>query len=186
MSNMKRSVGLALPLLSVLLLVGCDSGDDAGSGATTTTANSSSTTDPSSSPAASGSVLGSWTADAGAILAANTINVGGTGSMVCTGPILMTFNADGSFDRSGNVACTIAGTSGVGTIVSVGQWEETGTTLIISGSSTSGTMTIGGTVVPLPDSFGDGTADYSIAGDTLTITFTIDPVGTVIQIYTRV
>lgn len=31
----------------------------------------------------------------------------------------------------------------------------------------------------IPDAFGDGTATYAIAGDT--ITFTIDPVGTVAQ-----
>lgn len=186
MSHMKYSVGFALPVFSLLLLVGCDSGGDAGSDGTTTAADSSSTTVPGSSPATSGSLLGSWTADAGAILAANTINVGGVGSLVCEGPIVMTFNADGSFDRSGEVSCTIAGTSAVGTIVSVGNWQDTGTTLIISGSSTSGTMTMGGTVVPLADSFGDGTGDYSIVGDTLTITFTIDPVGTVTQIYTRV
>lgn len=177
---------LAVPVLVVLFLVGCDSGDDPGSDATTTAGNSVSTTVPDSSPATSGSLVGSWTADAGDILAANTVNLGGAGALVCEGPIVMTFNVDGTFDRSGEVSCTIAGMSAVGTIVSVGNWEDTGTTLIISGSSTSGTMTMGGTVIPLADSFGDGTGDYSIVGDTLSVTFTIDPVGAVTQIYTRV
>ena len=38
MSNMKRSVGIALPVLSLLLLAACDSGGGGGSDATTTTA----------------------------------------------------------------------------------------------------------------------------------------------------
>lgn len=184
---------LTIPVLAALLFVGCSPSDDESSDDSSSVSTSSATTvlrtaTPSSltDPASGGDLLGSWTADAGDILAANTVNVGGAGAVVCTGPIVMSFRDDGSFDRSGTISCAVAGMSVTGTLSSVGRYESTGSTLIISSSTTSGTMLMGGVEVPVPDSFGDGTGEYSVVGDTLTITFNIEPVGAVAQIYARV
>ena len=105
--------------------------------------------------------------------------------MSCSGSIVMTFNEDGSFDRAGDVTCLVAGLSGSGRIVSTGQWTATDTTITILGASSSGTMELGGRTVPLPDAFGDGTAEYAIDGDALEISFTAAAVGTINQTYTR-
>lgn len=177
---------------ALLMLIGCSSSDDGGTGdstpgtATATTAPGTATSSSLTDPATGGDLVGSWTADASDILAANTVNVGGAGAVLCNGPLVMTFSDDGSFDRSGTITCAIADMSFTGTLSSVGRWEATGSTLIISETTTSGTMLLGGVEMPVPDSFGDGTGVYSVAGDTLTITFTIAPVGTVVQIYGRV
>lgn len=185
-------IRLTITLFATLLIAGCSGSEgessDASSTASTPGTTAPRTATPSSltDPASGGDLVGGWTADASEILAANTVNVGGAGAVACTGPIVMTFSADGSFDRSGTITCAIADMSFTGTLSSVGRWESAGSTVIISETTTSGTMLMGGVEIPVPDSFGDGTGEYSVVGDVLTMTFTIAPVGTVVQTYARV
>lgn len=181
---------------------GCGSGGSDGSegtgGATTSdaptttearaTSTTEATTTTDGADRSSREIVGTWTADAGDILSANTANVGGAGGLTCEGPITMTFTDEGTFSRAGNVSCTgPGGLSGSGTIATTGEWffdADTGG-LVISGTVADGVLTLQGREVPFPDSFGDGQAEYSVDGDQLEITFTIDPVGTVTQTYAR-
>jgi RNA polymerase sigma factor (sigma-70 family) len=121
-------------------------------------------------------LVGSWTADAGDILGANTTNVGGPGGLTCSGPITMTFTEGGTFERSGSVTCSVAGTSQSGAVASAGRYQVEGDTLTVSGFASSGST---------PDAFGNGSATYDLSGDTLSITFTDTSVGTVSQTYQR-
>ena len=172
-----------------VLLLGCGSSEDTGSGGSTSTTpgGSSSGADSTTSSTPQGGILeGSWTADAASILGANLANLGGSGGLSCSGPIVMTFNEDGSFDRSGNVTCSVGGQSATGRIASTGQWTATDAAITISGAVSSGTVTLGGTTIPLADAFGDGTADYTIDSGVLEVSFTGVGVGSILQSYTRV
>lgn len=149
-------------------------GDGRGSGLDTDTAPDPTTTTTTAAPGEP--LVGSWTADAGDILGANTANVGGPGGLTCSGPITMTFSEGGTFERGGSVSCSVAGTSQSGAVASGGRYRADGSTLTVSSFASSGST---------PDAFGDGTAAYEIGGDTLTITFTDTAVGTVTQTYQR-
>ena len=206
-----RRVLVALVVVSTLALVaaGCsDSGsdDDAGTttaapdaaddegtggdgpgddGTTTTEADeTSSTTEAADDGGADGGVdgdlVGTWTADAGDLLAANTANFGGTSTLTCSGPVTMVLSDDGTFTHGGEVTCGVAGgPSATGTVTTTGSWQADGTKVTLSGAtSTSDLDGMTGLV-------GDGSADYVVEGDQLTVTFTIDPVGEVSQVYTR-
>lgn len=197
-------VFVVLAALVGFLVLGGDDGDAEEAGATTTTtvlgggaedegtttteaAPTSTTTEaaPSTTVPASGGLEGSWVADASDILAANTANVGGTGGLSCSGPITMTFTGEGTYDRSGTVTCAVGGMTASGTISTAGSYAVDGGQLVVTGTISGGRMALGGTEIPTPDSFGDGTADFDLSGDTLTITFTDTSVGTVTQTYER-
>lgn len=187
------AIVLAAIIAAVLLSGGSD--DESASGTTTTTVavGAPGSGDPTTTTTAAvttstapttGDIEGSWVADASDILAANTANVGGTG-VDCSGPITMTFAADGTFDRSGTVSCSLGGMTASGTISTSGRYAVADDQITISGTTPGGRMTLGGRSVPTPDSFGDGAATYEVSGNTLTITFTESPVGTVTQTYQR-
>lgn len=187
MKSRRRSI--VASLTTTVLLLGCGSSGDTGSGgsiSTTPGGSSSGTDSTTSSTPQRGNLEGSWTADADTILGANTANLGGSGGVSCSGPIVMTFNEDGSFDRSGDMTCSVGGVSATGRIASTGQWSATDAAITISGAMSSGTMNLRGTAIPLADAFGDGTAGYTINGDVLEVRFTGAGVGTILQEYTRV
>ena len=195
------AVLVVLALLVGFILLGGDDSDAEDAGSTTTTTVLAGADEPTPTPAdeattttvavtttvaaTSGDLEGSWVADAADILAANTANVGGAGGLSCSGPITMTFAADGTYDRSGSVSCSVAGTTASGTISTSGRYGLDGGQLVVTGTTSGGRMAMGGTEIPTPDSFGDGTADYEVRGDTLAITFTDTSVGTVTQTYQR-
>jgi hypothetical protein len=103
----------------------------------------------------------------------------------------MTFGDDGSYDRSGTMTCDVDDRSITFRLSSVGRWETAGSTLIISDTVNTMMMVVDGAeipvpdMIPVPDTFIDGTGAYSVVADTLTITFNIDPVGAVAQVYLR-
>lgn len=194
------AVAVVLLLIGLAVVLGGDGdGDDEDALATTTTTVlvgegptepddgvPTSTTDvTTTTEASSGDLEGAWVADAAEILAANTANLGGTGGLGCTGPITMTFTAEGTYDRSGEVTCSVGGTTASGSVSTSGRYAIEGSRLTVSGTTSGGTMSMGGTEIPTPDSFGDGTADYEVSGDTLTITFSDPSVGTITQTYQR-
>lgn len=201
----RRNVTVASFGLLVSLLIGtaaCGSSDDtpdraeptdttAAEVSTTADARTTLTTEPSTPslapPASTGDLEGTWTADAGDIIGANTANLGGTGALACAGPINMTFSG-GRFDRTGSVTCgggLDSPIEGQATIASTGAYSIDGERLVISATANTGTMNLAGTSIPFPDSWGDGAADFRITGDVLEITFSIAPVGTVTQKYVR-
>lgn len=194
MSTRERSI-VAVVAAIVVILSACGGDDDAAetttSEAPTSTEATSTTADEAPSTttggaAGSSELDGSWVADAGDLLAANTANVGGTAGLSCTGQVTMTF-IGGRLERSGDVSCGVAGSpiTAEGTILTTGDYTVDGDVLTITGTSSTGRASLAGNEIPTPDSWGDGEATYRIEGDTLTIDFTDTAVGAVTQIYTR-
>lgn len=207
MHSLRRPTAAALAAVLALglgALAGCggSSGSDgtgSGSGSDTTVTSEGATTaapsgdtttapDEATTTAAEadggGDLVGTWTADAGDIFGANTANLGGT-SIDCSGPVNLEFRDDGTFSQSSTATCSIQSISGTATIDSTGSWTTDGDQIVISGSTSDGTMEIMGQTQPVEAGMSDGTATYEVDGDTLSITFTEATVGTVTQVYQR-
>jgi len=160
-------------------------GDTADGGAPATTEAPTTTASPTTAPAGGGSIEGTWVADAGEILEANTANVGGIGGAECSGTITMTFTAD-RYERGGTLSCSIAGgPTGTATVETSGSYSTEGDVLTVSDTTSSGTIDVAGISIPFPDAFGDGSGTYEVSGDELRITFEDPSVGSVTQIYRR-
>lgn len=187
---------IALAAVGALVAGACSSDDPAPtsvdtestttSEATTTTPETTSTTEGGDTEQAS-DLVGTWTASAASIFAANTANLGGPGLTECAGDIVMQFSDIGTISRSGNVSCGMGGLTAEGTISTTAEYATPAPgRLTVSDTVTLGVVTLGGREVPFPDSFGDGEGTYTVDGSTLTIVFNIAPVGEVTQVYTRV
>ncbi len=171
----------ALGVGFVLMLGACSSGGGGTSSSSPPDASGTPTTTGTPSPgptSGSAELVGTWTADASQILAANTANLGGSGAVTCRGPIVMTFNPDGTYSRRGSVTCSVRGRSMRGAVSTAGHYAVEGNVLTISRTRLEGDG-------PVPDAWGDGAAQFSVAGPTLNITFSNPSVGTVTQQYTR-
>lgn len=177
-----RLVMAAMLAGAALTLSGCGGDDSAGSSTTTAAAGDStaSTTTTTAAETGEAALEGTWVADAGAVLASATANVGGTGGSTCSGQISQTFD-QGTWKRAGNVSCG----QGTGTIDGTGTYKVDGDKLNVTSTSSNSRLTVRGVTVPIPDGFGNATATYKVVDDTLTITFTQESVGTVTQKYTR-
>jgi len=150
-----------------------------------TTAAPTTAAPATSAAAASGNVAGSWVADAGAVIAANTANIGGAGAISCTGPLTLTF-AGGQVSLRGEYSCTApGGLTGTGSVTSTGQYRVSGSTLVVTGATTNAVVRIAGTEVPIGLGLNNGETQFSVSGNQLKLTFTAAPVGTVTNVYTR-
>lgn len=205
-SNDRRPVRwllVALLAAFALTLASCgsssdDAGDDGGSAtteaadeggggddeATTTAAEDTTTTEDGGEAGGGGDLVGTWTADANDILGANTANLGGV-TFECTGPITLEFGDDGAFSQTGTSTCTVQGQSGTAEFNATGTYEASDGTITVTDVTNEGTMTMMGVAQPMEGGFGGGEAEYTLEGDTLSITFTEETVGTVTQVYTR-
>jgi hypothetical protein len=178
-----------------LLLAGCggSSGDDTtttaseGDSGTASTVDEPSTTEPPATTAAApeADLEGRWIGDAGELFAANISNLGDPEGMTCTGEIWMTFAGDGRFERGGEASCGVGSAVAVANISSTGSYRVTGDRLEVIDVVSTGTMNVGGVEMPFPDAWDTGDATVNVSGDTLTVTFDDDTVGTVTQTYTR-
>ena len=196
---MRRLVSVLAVAALGLALVACSSSEsDGGStedGVTTTSAyfgggtddatsttatDGSTTTSAADEGATDGDLVGTWTADAADLLAANTANLGGPGAVTCSGPVSLELADDGTFTHTGDITCEVpGGPAASGTITSTGRWSADGTTVTLSDTSTTSE------VEGISQLIGDASAAYVVDGDTLTVTFAFDPVGEVSQVYTR-
>ncbi len=189
--GLRRTLG-PLALGSLLVLAACGgggddtAGGDAGGGdAPATTGTPPTTAPPTTAPAGGGSIEGTWVADAGEILEANTANVGGTGPAECSGTITMTFTAD-RYERDGNLTCAVPGLPpGTAIVETSGSYTTDGDVLTVSDTTSSGTIEVAGISLPFPDAFGDGSGTYEVSGDELRISFEDPSVGSVTQTYRR-
>lgn len=199
----RRTVALAVAVvLAAGLLAGCgSSGSDGGgegsgttttaaagggSGSTTTEAATTTTADSttSSAPAGGGDLEGAWVADAQSLLTANTANLGNP-QMDCSGPITLTFGADGHLSQQGTATCTIAGQSATLRFANTADYSVSGNEVSITGTSSDSSVTVAGVTRPTTIGLGSNTATFDVSGNTLKLTFTIAPTGTVTQTYTR-
>jgi len=189
----RRWLAFPLAVLAVATMAACssDEGDDAstdapsGGDTVTTVAEVDDTVATTVADSASSDIEGTWTIDAGELLAANTANLGAAPAFLCTGPINMTF-AEGTYTRGGEMTCTADSITGGGTLQSTGNYTVDGSTITVSNSVSSGSLTFDGATVPFSDSLGAGSYDYEVNGDSLKITFSDPSVGEVTTTYTRV
>jgi hypothetical protein len=124
-------------------------------------------------------------ADAGAVIAANTANVGGAGGISCTGPLTLTFTGS-QVSLRGEYSCTApGGLTGTGSVTSAGQYRVSGSTLVVTGASTNAVVRIAGTEVPIGLGLNDGETQFAVSGNQLKLTFTAAAIGTVTNVYTR-
>lgn len=167
-----------------------DTGDGAedGSAATTSATEARSTTTRAARPGSSGGDLeGTWTADAADVLSANLANLGGVpGGLACSGPVTLTFTEE-TVTWSGEVTCRMGdtGLEATGSLRSEGSYRVEGSEIVVSGSRTSGSLSLAGQSIPVPAGISDGTVRYRIDGDTLSLSYDNPSVGTVTQTYSR-
>lgn len=182
MTSIRSLTALALGSVLLVSVAACSSGTSSDSASASESASPSQSSDPSG-------LLGQWTADASEVLNANTSNLGGAGAVTCTGPIVLSFHEDDKFNQRGNVTCQVPGTSAQvsGGVDSRGKYSATDSTITFTDTKNLGGITVGGRRIVLSGWLGssDSAANYRIAGETLTITFTEAAVGTVTQTYTR-
>jgi len=158
----------------------------ASASATSATASASATsaTTPSPKRTRDPALVGIWHADAASILAA-TLGRGSLRSLTaCTGPVVLTFTAQGTVTDQGQITCTGRGPTGHGQFNSIGRYAADGSTLLVTEAVTRCTLSVAGTAVPCTFGYGDGTASYRVSSARLTLTFTT-PTGTRTQTYTR-
>jgi hypothetical protein len=134
-----------------------------------------------------GDIVGTWVIDASELFAANTANVGDTGSLSCSGPVRLEFGEDGSFAQRGEASCTAGGFTTTLTLETTGRYATDGGTITVSDLQSQSSMEVEGMTQAADDvsGFAAGQAAYEVDGDTLTITFTNPSVGTVSQTYQR-
>jgi hypothetical protein len=160
------------------------------SGAPTTTEATTTTEGRADSPYP---IVGTWTADAGQILAANTANLGGTPGLGCEGEIVMTFTAEGTFTRTGEVVCGGQNpmVNATGSFSTSGEWYHDADTgqLVTDVSSTDGQILFPNMdeddAATFSDPWSAGAADYQVVDGVLEVTFTDASVGTVTQKYVQ-
>jgi hypothetical protein len=181
--NLVAGVGIA----AMGLITACGSGSDpAPASADSPAASSAASTSPSTAaPTTTGALEGTWKADAGELVAANTANLGGTGPLVCRGPLRLTFRADGKFKHGGTATCTVGEQSVSATISTEGDYATSEDQILLSNTRSTGTLDLPGGDVPFPAGLGNGTGTYEVSGDVLTLTFTDPSVGEVTQTWQR-
>ncbi len=136
-------------------------------------------------------LVGTWVAPAEEIVRANLAPYGGLpADLSCTGQVVMTFGADGSFRRTHQGECRapieggepiVATTEGEAT----GTYEDLGDSFVLHNVQFTGRVAIEGFGTTLGDLSQDVPVPYTIEGDRLILRFT-DPNGnTIVHVYTR-
>lgn len=165
-------------------------GDTAPSTVDTTVSSAPATSTPGTEPSRdssdAGDLEGSWSADAQDLLDANTANVGSI-PMTCDGLVTIGF-ADGVITQTGDVDCTLTsggGMSGHAVVDAKGKYSVDGGMLTVSDTVHKTQVSWGGGPASEMVFFGDGTGNYLIDGDTLTINFFDPAVGNISQEWHR-
>ena len=160
---------LATTLLS-MALVACGGGSDGDSSATGTSGGSGD------------ALVGTWTTNVSQIMADNPA-IFSSINATCNGPVVLTFRSNGSFEQNLEAGCSFPeGRSGSATIRASGNWTATATQITVTNAVNSGVITVDGVSRPLTF-IGNGTANYSISGNRLTLQPAVS--GGTVQNYTR-
>lgn len=124
----------------------------------------------STTPVTAQLIEGTWTTDAAGIVAANAATNRSLIGLACTGPVTLTFNADGTFAHRGSFSCSQAGASGTGQFTGSGKYVLTGDQLALSDVTSSGSVSIGDASVAFDPSLRNGTATVTITETILSVT----------------
>jgi hypothetical protein len=120
-------------------------------------------------------VVGTWTGDLGAIIQAAGSAVHVPGGLTCTGSVTLTFKPDSTFAEAGDGQCTVSGHDIPAQWNAAGSYHAEGRSLTFAGATCTGS---------LKACITDGTVDFKISGQTLSITQQA-PSGPVTKRYTR-
>lgn len=174
---------------------GGDSGTSATTGATpssgdaghpTTTGRPSSTAGVTTTTTGSSSRLdGTWSASIQSLLAGGA--AGGVGAgFRCDGEVRLTFHG-GRNTVGGQGSCTMGSMTGAVHYDSSADYRVEGSQIVVSGFSDNSTLTFNGSPMQAGvGALGNGTVDYTISGNVLTITRNDPDLGAISQTYTRV
>ncbi|BBH16696.1 hypothetical protein Back2_09830 [Nocardioides baekrokdamisoli] len=184
-----RLTGLARGVLiaaTASAVAGCGGSSSSGTPSTSPGATSSSpaVTTPAATPVtlASG-LVGTWHADVHDLLAGTAALSHGM-SFDCSGPVTVTFNADGTATDHLQMHCSIHGRPASGDVTSTGNYSVSGHHISFSNIHNTGGVQVMGITVPFPAAFSGSGADVSISGNQLS--FDITAAGTTIhQVYHR-
>lgn len=170
---------------TALALAGCGSSSG---GTPSTSASATSTapvvTTPPATPVTSGAgLVGRWHADVSALLA-STASLHPGVSFSCTGPVVLTFNADGTGSDHLQMSCTIEGHAASGNVTSTGNYTVSGNHITFSNIHNTGGVTVMGINVPFPATFSSSGTTFSISGNQLNIDITAAG-RTIHQVYHR-
>lgn len=137
--------------VATVALAGCGGGgggDDSGSGS---------------------GLVGVWKADIGGIISENPLLITATGQGTCAGPVVLTFNANGTFAQSLDGRCSFpGGQSGAVSVNASGNYRVSGSQITITNAVNSGVYAAGG----VTQSFSlitNGSGDFSLSGNTLVL-----------------
>ncbi|MBI1352589.1 MAG: hypothetical protein GC156_15925 [Actinomycetales bacterium] len=120
-------------------------------------------------------LVGTWHADLGDLIASAAVAATLPRSVSCSGPVTLTFNADGTFAERGAGSCTVRGRTFDEGWQATGTYTDDGQAVTITGARCSGTLLI---------CLQDGTLPYTIVGPTLRLQQEASG-GTVTKTYTR-
>ncbi|MCB2018763.1 MAG: hypothetical protein KDF54_14825 [Hydrogenophaga sp.] len=152
---MKRANVCAMASLSLCaaMLAGCGGGSGSGTGG-----------------GGSGEgLVGIWKTDIGSIISENPLLVTATGQGTCAGPVVLTFQANGTFKQTLDGSCSFpGGASGAISVNASGNYQVSDTEITITNAVNTGVYAAGG----ISQSFSlvtDGAAKYSLSGDSLVL-----------------
>jgi hypothetical protein len=114
-------------------------------------------------------LVGVWRADIGGIVSENPLLIAATGRGTCTGPVVLTFKADGTFTQTLNGRCAFTGGRDTAiTVNATGNYAIEGAQIRVTNAVNSGTIVAGGTT----QSFSlvtNGQASYTLSGNELVL-----------------
>ena len=139
---------------------------------------------PTKKPTRDRALEGTWHADAASVLTADADRTSMRSFTSCTGPVVLTFTAQGRVVGQGRVTCAGRGPTGHGQFASAGRYTADGAELVVTRAVTSCSLSAAGRAVPCSFAYGDGVAHYRVEGTNLTITFRT-ATGTRTQTYQR-
>ena len=139
---------------------------------------------PTKKPTRDRAIEGTWHADAASVLTADADRTSMRSFTSCTGPVVLTFTAQGRVVGQGRVTCAGRGPTGHGQFASAGRYTADGAELVVTRAVTSCSLSAAGRAVPCSFAYGDGVAHYRVEGTHLTITFRT-ATGTRTQTYQR-
>lgn len=139
---------------------------------------------PTKKPTHDRAIRGTWHADAASIITTDPGALSSRRFTQCTGPVVLTFTAQGGLVDQGQITCTGRGATGHGQFSSTGRYTADGTLLVVTHAVTRCTLSVAGVAARCSFAYSNGTAHYRVSGAHLTITFRT-PSGTRTQTYVR-
>jgi hypothetical protein len=114
-------------------------------------------------------LVGVWKADIGGIISENPLLIAATGQGTCAGPVVLSFNANGTFSQTLDGRCTFpGGGSAAISVNATGNYSVSGSQISVTNAVNSGIYAAGG-VTQSFSLVNDGQANFTLSGNTLVL-----------------